>query len=211
AMTEVHEVASFYHHFDVVKDVDVQPAAITVRVCDSLSCAMCGAEDLIGSLEGKLGADVRIQRVPCVGRCEQAPVAICGEKPLPQASVEHVAAAVDNTDVEPESLSPVTYNEYRRDGGYAIWTECVSGQRDRETVIKALEDSNLRGLGGAGFPAGRKWRSLSAEPAPRMVAINIDEGEPGTFKDRYFLERDPHRFIEGTLIGAWAVESDEVY
>ncbi|HET7570637.1 MAG TPA: NAD(P)H-dependent oxidoreductase subunit E [Gammaproteobacteria bacterium] len=211
SMTEVHEVASFYHHFEVVKDPDAEPAALTVRVCDSISCAMCSADELVRSLEGKLGGNVRIQRVSCVGRCQDAPVAVCGRHPLPRATTESVVAAATDGATQPEELSPVTYTDYRRDGGYDTWLECVNGRRDRDSVIKAMQDSNLRGLGGAGFPAGRKWDILSKQPAPRLVAINIDEGEPGTFKDRYFLERDPHRFLEGTLIAAWAIDSDEIY
>jgi formate dehydrogenase len=211
ALTEVYEVASFYHHFDIVRDPATQPPALTVRVCDSVTCAMCGADRLIESLEGTLGSNVRVQRVPCVGRCAEAPVAICGQKPVPAATAERVVAAVAAHDVLPESLTPVNYAAYRRGGGYATWLECVNGKRTRESVIKAMEDSSLRGLGGAGFPAGRKWRLVGKEPGLRVVAINIDEGEPGTFKDRYFLERDPHRFLEGTLIAAWAIESHEVY
>ncbi|HEU0196017.1 MAG TPA: NAD(P)H-dependent oxidoreductase subunit E [Nevskiaceae bacterium] len=211
SMTEVYEVASFYHHFDVVKDPAAQPAKITVRVCDSVTCAMCGGEQLAASLETTLGSSVRVQRVSCVGRCDEAPVAVCGQKPLAHASVEAVTAAVNASDTAAENLSPVTYAEYRKAGGYQLWQDCVNGKRSRREVIKTLEDSSLRGLGGAGFPTGRKWRLVAKEPAPRIVAINLDEGEPGTFKDRYFLERDPHRFVEGTLIAAWAVDSQEVY
>jgi formate dehydrogenase len=211
SLTEVYEVASFYHHFDIVRDAAVQPPALTVRVCDSLTCSMCGAEELVESLQGKLGSNVRIQRVPCVGRCADAPVAICGQKPVLAATPERITAAVAAHDVVPETLNPVTYADYRRNGGYHTWVECVTGKRDRESVLKAMEDSSLRGLGGAGFPAGRKWRLVGKEPGLRLVAINIDEGEPGTFKDRYFLERDPHRFLEGTLIAAWAIDSHEVY
>ncbi|HEV7122997.1 MAG TPA: NAD(P)H-dependent oxidoreductase subunit E [Rhodanobacter sp.] len=211
SLTEVYEVASFYHHFDIVRDPATHPPALTVRVCDSVTCSMCGADELVESLQGKLGANVRIQRVPCVGRCADAPVAVCGQKPVPAATAERVAAVVTAHDVVPEALAPVTYAEYRRGGGYATWVECATGKRDRESVIKAMEDSSLRGLGGAGFPAGRKWRLVGKEPGLRVVAINIDEGEPGTFKDRYFLERDPHRFLEGTLIAAWAIGSHEVY
>src|SRR5699024_3112071 len=211
SMTEVYEVASFYHHFDIVEDENARRPGVTVRVCDSMTCCMYGAEQLIESLESRYGDDVKVQRVPCVGRCQDAPVAICGDNPLAQATVESVSEAVRDKAVEPETLNAVTYDEYRRNGGYELWAECVNGQRYRETIIKTLEDANLRGLGGAGFPAGRKWRSVGGEPAPRLVAINIDEGEPGTFKDRYFLERDPHRFLEGTLIGAWAVQAEAVY
>jgi formate dehydrogenase len=211
SLTEVYEVASFYHHFDIIRDPAVEPPALTVRVCDSVTCSMCGADELIDALQGELVANVRIQRVPCVGRCADAPVAICGQKPVAAATAERVAAAVVAHDVVPETLAPVTYAEYRRGGGYHTWVECMTGKRDRESVIKAMEDSSLRGLGGAGFPAGRKWRLVGKEPGLRVVAINIDEGEPGTFKDRYFLERDPHRFLEGTLIAAWAIGSHEIY
>jgi formate dehydrogenase len=211
SLTEVYEVASFYHHFDIVRDPATTPPALTVRVCDSVTCAMCGAENLIESLQGTLGANVRIQRVPCVGRCADAPVAICGQKPVLAATAERVVAAVTAHDVAPEPLTPVAYAEYRRGGGYKTWVECVTGKRSRESVIKTMEDSSLRGLGGAGFPAGRKWGLVAKAPGLRVVAINIDEGEPGTFKDRHFLERDPHRFLEGTLIAAWAIESHEVY
>lgn len=210
SMTEVYEVASFYHHFDIL-EAGEEPADLTVRVCDSMTCCMAGAEGLIDSLESTLASNIRVQRVPCVGRCQDAPVAICGQNPLPRATVDAVTDAVANNRIEAETLSPVTYADYRADGGYDLWLECVNGQRDRDAIIKAMEDSNLRGLGGAGFPAGRKWRFLNLEPKPRLVAINIDEGEPGTFKDRHFLERDPHRFVEGTLIAAWAIEAEEVY
>ncbi|HEX7324918.1 MAG TPA: NAD(P)H-dependent oxidoreductase subunit E [Rhodanobacteraceae bacterium] len=211
SMTEVYEVASFYHHFDIVRDPAAGPAALTVRVCDSVTCAMYGSEALAGALEAKLGPNVRVQRVSCVGRCDCAPVAVCGIHPIAHADADNVATAVAVHDVQPEALQPVTYADYRSKGGYQTWVDCVSGKREREAVVKTLEDSSLRGLGGAGFPTGRKWRLVRKEPGLHVVAINIDEGEPGTFKDRYFLERDPHRFIEGTLIAAWAVESSEVY
>lgn len=211
SMTEVHEVATFYHHFTVVKDPEFKPAEVTVRVCDSITCAMHGASDLIASLKDTLGEGVRVQVVPCVGRCQDAPVAICGQNPLPRATVDTVVRAVEQKQTGPEPLQPVGYAEYRRADGYALWRQCVQGERTRESVIQAMEVSSLRGLGGAGFPTGRKWHLVAQEPAPRIVAINLDEGEPGTFKDRYFLETDPHRFLEGTLIAAWAIDSTEVY
>lgn len=211
SMCEVYEVASFYHHFDIIEDGDSGPATVTVRVCDSVTCSMYGSEDLVRSLQSKLGPDARIKRVPCLGRCADAPVAICGQNPLPAATAESVVRAVADRQLEPERLSPLGYADYRHDGGYKTWLECVDGKRDRETVIATMESSHLRGLGGAGFPTGRKWRLVRKQPTPRVVAINIDEGEPGTFKDRYFLERDPHRFLEGALIAAWAIESDEIY
>jgi len=225
AMTEVYEVATFYHHFDVVKEGDAAPAAITVRVCDSISCEMAGANELLAKLPGILGKEVRVLHAPCVGRCETAPNAIVGQNPLPRASVEQVAALVKAKAVKhpaPGSgakhprmdiVSPayVDYAAYRAKGGYALAKACIEGARKREDVIAVMDSSGLRGLGGAGFPTGRKWKSVAAEPAPRLCAINIDEGEPGTFKDRYYLERDPHRFVEGALIAAWAVGIDEIY
>ncbi|MGZ3182213.1 MAG: NADH-ubiquinone oxidoreductase-F iron-sulfur binding region domain-containing protein [Telluria sp.] len=208
---EVYEVATFYHHFDVVREGREGPPALTVRVCESLSCSMAGAGDLLDRLPGLLGADVRVQPVPCVGRCEQAPVAVVGQRPVPHASAEAVLAhaSAGHTRHEPENY--IGHAEYVRDGGYALLRECVSGARSPEQVIGLLEDSGLRGLGGAGFPAGRKWKLVRAEAGPRLMAINIDEGEPGTFKDRYYLERDPHRFLEGALIAAWAVGIDAIY
>lgn len=211
SMTEVHEVATFYHHFKVVKDPEFKPAEVTVRVCDSITCAMHGASGLIASLKDSLGSEVQLQVVPCVGRCQDAPVAICGQNPVPQATAAKMAQVLEQRQTGPEPLQPVDYQAYRQAGGYELWRQCVQGERTRESVVQAMEDSSLRGLGGAGFPTGRKWRLVAQEPAPRIVAINLDEGEPGTFKDRHFLETDPHRFLEGTLIAAWAVDSSEVY
>jgi formate dehydrogenase len=212
AMTEVYEVATFYHHFDVVKDGDTAPAAITVRVCDSISCDLAGSRALIEKLPGLLGKDVRVLHAPCVGRCDTAPVAVVGQNPVPHATAEKVAALVDARSVKDTvTPEPIRYRAYRASGGYELAAACLAGNRKREDVIAAMEDSGLRGLGGAGFPAGRKWKIVAAEPAPRLLAINIDEGEPGTFKDRYYLERDPHRFLEGALVAAWAVGIAEIY
>jgi len=223
AMTEIYEVATFYHHFDLLKEGDAAPPAITVRVCDSIACEMAGANELLARLPRILGKDVRVLHAPCVGRCETAPNAVIGQNPLPHATVEKVSALVKARAVKhPGSdakhphldiVSPayVDYAAYRAKGGYALAKACVEGEKKREDLIAVMENSGLRGLGGAGFPAGRKWKSVAAEPAPRLMAINIDEGEPGTFKDRYYLERDPHRFIEGALIAAWAVGIDEIY
>jgi len=225
SMTEVYEVATFYHHFDVIKEGDAAPPAITVRVCDSIACEMAGSSELLAKLPGILGRDVRVLHAPCIGRCETAPAAVVGQNPLPQASVQEIVALVNAKSVKhpaPDSreshphkdiVSPayVDYAAYRAQGGYALAKSCIEGAKKREDVITVMENSGLRGLGGAGFPAGRKWKSVAAEPAPRLMAINIDEGEPGTFKDRWYLERDPHRFIEGALIAAWAVGIDEIY
>ena len=211
AMTEIYEVATFYHHFDVLSDDDVPPPALTVRVCESVTCAMFGAEALIKDLEGTVARSYRIQRVPCVGRCHAAPVAVVGQHPVEQATSESVARQIEGGDHEPETLRPLSLDDYRKGGGYAVWQACLAGVRTRDEVIKTLQDSKLRGLGGAGFPAGTKWSILRQQAAPRLLAVNIDEGEPGTFKDRHYLERDPHRFLEGMLIAAWAVEADACY
>ena len=211
AQAEVYEVATFYHHFDVVKDGEAQPAALTVRVCDTLSCRMAGAEDLLQRLPAVLGADVRVLRTPCVGRCEQAPVAVVGRNPVVHATPENVAAAVAARATEPPLAPYIDYDAYRNGGGYRTWLDVWHGRRAVEEVIGAVEQSGLRGLGGAGFPAGRKWRAVSAENEPRLMAVNIDEGEPGTFKDRWYLERDPHRLLEGMLIAAYCVGVSEVY
>ncbi len=211
AMTEVYEVATFYHHFDVVKEGSKAPPALTVRVCDSLSCELSGAGPLMRGLKQALGDGVRVIPAPCVGRCEQAPVAVVGQNPVAQASVEKVQALVAGKKTKCAVGKYVGYAEYRKQGGYKIAAECLANQRDAETLIKTMENSGLRGLGGAGFPTGRKWRIVRGEKGPRVMAINIDEGEPGTFKDRVYLERDPHRFLEGMLIAAWTVQISEVY
>jgi formate dehydrogenase len=217
AMAEVYEVATFYHHFDVVKEGDAAPPAITVRVCDSIACDLAGSRDLLETLPPLLGRDVRVLPAPCVGRCETAPVAVVGQNPVPHATLEKVLSRVNAkavTHSTPDtSITPghIDYAAYRAAGGYVLAAACVNGQRTAADLIAIMEHSGLRGLGGAGFPAGRKWKIVAAEPAPRLMAINIDEGEPGTFKDRYYLERDPHRFLEGALIAAYAVGIDAVY
>jgi formate dehydrogenase len=211
SMAEVYEVATFYHHFDVVKEGDAAPAAITVRVCESLACEMAGARELLAKLRRILGRDVRVISAPCVGRCETAPVAVIGQNPLPHATPEGVKKLVKAKALKPKPGKYVAYAEYRNSGGYRILQQCLGGKRDYQALTKAMEDSGLRGLGGAGFPAGRKWKIVRAEPEPRLMAVNIDEGEPGTFKDRYYLERDPHRFLEGMLVAAWTAGIAEVY
>ena len=211
AQTEVYEVATFYHHFDVVKEGGEAPAAMTVRVCDGLSCEMAGARDLIAKLPAILGRDVRVIAAPCVGRCEQAPVAVIGQNPVPHATVEEIAAKVEAKQTTHTHTGHIDYAGYKANGGYQLLRDCIGGVRDVEGVIKTMESSGLRGLGGAGFPAGRKWRIVRNEAGPRLMAINIDEGEPGTFKDRFYLEQDPHRFIEGALIAAWAVGIETIY
>jgi formate dehydrogenase beta subunit len=207
----VYEVASFYHHFDIVKENEAAPAALTVRVCDGLSCEMAGAQDLLSKLPVLLGRDVRVIPAPCVGRCEQAPVAVVGQHPVPKATTGAIADKVEAKVIKHVPSGFIGLSDYQAAGGYSLLEACLSGKKDLDAVINTMEDSGLRGLGGAGFPAGRKWRIVRAEQGPRLMAVNIDEGEPGTFKDRYYLERDPHRFLEGMLIAAWAVGIDKVY
>ncbi|MBI3938636.1 MAG: NAD(P)H-dependent oxidoreductase subunit E [Betaproteobacteria bacterium] len=235
AMAEVYEVATFYHHFDVVKEGGTPPPPLTVRVCNSLSCELAGANRLLAELTRAPGENVRVVPAPCVGRCEQAPVAVVAQNPVGHATVEEVKRAVAAKKTKCPVGKYITYDQYRRNGGYRLAAQCLAGERDadevintvedsglranharhradhQDEIIKTIEDSGLRGLGGAGFPAGRKWRIVRNEPAPRLLAVNIDEGEPGTFKDRYYLERDPHRFLEGAIIAAWAVEISEIY
>jgi formate dehydrogenase beta subunit len=211
ALTEVYEVATFYHHFDVVKEGETPPPALTVRVCDSISCALFGSEDLIKKLSGTVGKDVRVLHAPCVGRCESAPVAVVGQNPVLNATLDSVQKAVSSRKTTCEETRYIDYAAYRKNGGYSLMRDCLAGKRTREELTKIMEDSALRGLGGAGFPTGRKWKIVAAEPSPRVMAVNIDEGEPGTFKDRYYLERDPHRFLEGMLVAAWCSGVGEIY
>ena len=211
APAEVYEVATFYHHFDVVKEDETPPPTLTVRVCDSITCELFGANALVATLIDALGYNVRVQRVPCVGRCETAPVAVVGTNPIRHATSDLVVQAVEQGKTNPELETYIDYRAYCEAGGYETLARCLSGALSPEHIIKVLEDSDLRGLGGAGFPVGRKWRIVKDQPAPRLLAINIDEGEPGTFKDRYFLERDPHRFFEGMLISAPVVGIEDIY
>ena len=210
ALTEVYEVATFYSHFDVVKD-GPPPPAITVRVCDSLSCAMAGAEKLLRDLPGKLGSNVRVLRAPCMGACDHAPVCAVGHVQTFSATTDKVAAAAKSRPHAHAFNPGADFAAYQKSGGYALLKSCLDGKRTCEELIKLVSDAGLRGLGGAGFPTGRKWQLVRAESAPRLFAVNADEGEPGTFKDRFYLERDPHRFIEGMLIAAWVVEAADTY
>jgi len=210
-MAEIYETATFYHHFDVLNENEPPPPTLTIRVCESLTCEMFGAKELINQLEAKYKDDVRIQAVPCIGRCDTAPVAVVGTNPIEHANQEKIDNAVNRREFDAAMPEYIDYASYRKSGGYQTLIDCVNGKHDREEIIKILEDSKLRGLGGAGFPTGQKWRILRQQSKPRLIAINIDEGEPGTFKDRYYLEQDPHRFIEGTLIAHWAIEAEDIY
>ena len=237
-MAEVYEVATFYHHFEVVRGSD-PVADITIRVCDGLSCELAGAKQLLKRLPDILGnSNIKVVPAPCVGRCEQAPVAVVHQYPVIFATEDKVSAAVQNrltnhpsakdgASFEPadlaespispagesQSISPdyVGYDSYKSKGGYILASQLALGQGSSDDIIQAMESSGLRGLGGAGFPAGRKWRIVRDQVAPKLMAVNLDEGEPGTFKDRTYLERDPHRFLEGLLIAAQVVGIDACY
>lgn len=202
AQAEVYEVASFYHHFDVVREGETRPPALTLRVCNGLSCALEGSEALIKTMKDVLGGNIRVQAVPCVGRCDAAPVAVLGQNPIGRANQSAILAAVSAKAYKAPMPDALDYKTYVQQGGYQLLEALHQGLRADEAIIAALEVSGLRGLGGAGFPVYRKWNILRQQPAPRYMAVNIDEGEPGTFKDRYYLERDPHRFLEGMLIAA---------
>lgn len=241
-MVEVFEVASFYHHFDILKDDAIAPV-LTVRVCGGLSCEMAGGRELLARLPALLGRAVRIVEAPCIGRCAQAPAVLAGLVAVPEATAQTVTDTVhglvntvsgvpdalavtppgsagrDLTQNQPIpsvkrslcAIETIVYDAYRAAGGYGLAAAVVNGEHDAEAVLEALEHAGLRGLGGAGFPAGRKWRIVREQSAPRLMAVNIDEGEPGTFKDRHYLERDPHRFLEGVLIAAQVVGTEAVY
>jgi len=208
---EVYEVATFYAHFDVVLENENAPPAITVRVCESLSCAMAGSADLMERLKRAFGAGVRVVPVPCVGRCDGAPAVAVGQRHVAPAMVNAVAEAVNQRAVAPVVPDYPNLADYRKAGGYGVLADCLAGRKTREQTIAELSDASLRGLGGAGFPTGRKWGFVRAEPKPRLMAVNADEGEVGTFKDRHVLETAPHQFLEGALIAAWAVEAEEIY
>jgi formate dehydrogenase beta subunit len=211
AFAEVFETATFYAHFDVVKEGDKQIPSLTVRVCDSLTCALFGAERLLATLQRELGEGVRVVRAPCVGLCDHAPAVEVGHNFLKRADVASVKTAVGHRDTHPHVPDYIDYDAYRAAGGYRTLERLRSGALSADDVLRVLDDGSLRGLGGAGFPTGRKWRSVRGEPGPRLMAVNGDEGEPGTFKDQYFLNSDPHRCLEGALIGAQVVEASDLY
>ncbi len=211
ALTEVYETATFYAHFDIVDEDDSPLPPTTVRVCDSLTCELYGAQRLISELSSDLGPSARVVRAPCMGRCDTAPVAEVGHRHVDHATADSIRAAVDNREFHPVIPKYESLSEYRAQGGYRLLEECRSGVRTADELVSIMQDSPLRGLGGAGFPTGLKWKIVRSYPGSRLMAVNADEGEPGTFKDRYYLERAPHRFLEGMAIAAWVVEAETVY
>ena len=211
SQTEVYEVATFYHHFDIIKSDQKKPPALTVRVCDSVTCEINGANELAQNLDDYFKGTIRIQKVPCIGRCQNAPVAVVKFNPIDNATLKNVKQAVDARDYLPSIPNYIDMEEYIKRDGYKLFEKVKNDDAEKERVLKELENSNLRGLGGAGFPAGKKWRILKEQNAPRLLAVNIDEGEPGTFKDRHYLESDPHTFFEGMLIASEVVGIDKIY
>jgi formate dehydrogenase len=213
SQAEVYEVATFYAHFDVVKEGEAPPPTLTIRVCDSLSCELAGARELMDELvrEYHAGGDVRVVRAPCMGRCDTAPALEIGHNHIDHATPEKVAKAIGARDFHPRLPDYQTFDAYVAAGGYETLDALRGGVSPVEAVRDDILSSGLRGLGGAGFQAGRKFDIVRAAPAPRFLAVNGDEGEPGTFKDRYYLERTPHLFLEGTLIVAWGIDATRCY
>ena len=208
---EVYEVATFYAHFDVVREGEEAPPALTIRVCDSLSCELAGAAALLPELQARYGSKVRVVRAPCMGACDKAPVCAVGHHQVFHATAANVDAAAKAARHDAALTPGKDFAAYVAGGGYKLLRACLDGQRTRDEVIKIVDDAGLRGMGGAGFPTGQKWKFVRKEPGPRLMAVNGDEGEPGTFKDRYYLGLDPHRILEGMLVAAWVVEAAEVY
>ncbi len=209
-MAEVYEVATFYAHFDVVED-DAEPAPVTVRVCDSLSCCLAGGNQLRRQLTASAPDGVRIVGAPCMGRCDHGPAVMVGRNAIAPATAENILALATEARTEAAPFPYPNLVSYSLQGGYQLLRACLDGRRSPDEVIRILTQSGLRGLGGAGFPTGQKWRAVRSQPGPRLLAVNADEGEPGTFKDRFYLETEPHRFLEGMLIAAWAVEAEAIY
>ena len=211
-MAAVYETATFYAHFDVIHDEEAPPPEITLRVCNSVSCQLAGAGALHEALaDGTDPSQVRVVHAPCMGRCDTAPVVAVGQHHVGNATVQTVGAAVEQKQVQPDEIHWQKLADYRSVGGYQLLKECRDGRITVESLAEELQQAGLRGLGGAGFPTYRKWQAVRAEPGPRYAVINADEGEPGTFKDRYHLEREPHVFLEGALVSAWAVEAKALY
>ena len=211
ALAEIYETATFYHHFDVLEEDQAPPPEITIRVCNSLTCEMAGAESLISNLKNTLSEDVRILTAPCMGACDRAPADAVAQNQVFHATPKKIQSAVSKGQLKPTIPNYIDFDTYISEGGYKTLKRCYSGELSREEVIASLELSELRGMGGAGFPTGRKWRIVRDFPEPRLMAVNGDEGEPGTFKDRYFIEREPYRFLEGVLIGMWVVQAGACY
>ena len=210
ATSEIHEVASFYHHFNLTATTEL-PRKICIKVCESITCSMFGSSDLLANLPNHLPQGTTIQKVPCIGRCDSAPVAVVGKNPVLHATVEKIITLVGNKNTQPSLPNYTDLESALEEGGYNIYKMCLEKKFTPSKIIKILTTAGLRGLGGAGFSTGKKWDIVRSFPSPRSVAVNIDEGEPGTFKDRHYLEKLPHQFLEGMLISAWAVEANKCF
>jgi len=211
SMAEVFEVATFYHHFDIVKEGEKPIPKITIRICEGVSCEMAKSKVLFGKLSEVIRKDVRLIYAPCVGACDKAPVAVVNKRQIHHANLKKLQNSLSSKDTKPLIPAYKSFDEYHAEGGYKEWAKCLNNYSKREEVISHIDSSGLRGLGGAGFPTGRKWGFLKDAKKPRILAINADEGEPGTFKDRFILDTNPHRMLEGILITAWAVEANKAY
>ena len=210
SLAEVHEVATFYHHFNVIEDSESK-YSLTVRVCEGISCEMANSKNLFKQLDGESYPHVQVKFAPCVGACDKAPIVVVGKNQIQNADLNTAKTAIEEKQTMPVKPNYRNFSDYIRRGGYKQWKKCLAGAIDKKEVIEIIETAGLRGLGGAGFPTARKWKFLENTPKPRVLAINADEGEPGTFKDRFILDTNPHRMLEGILIAAWAVEADSVY
>jgi len=211
-MAVIYETATFYAHFDVLDDTEAAPPPLTVRVCDSLPCQLAGSAALHRAVAA--GADpqaVRVVRAPCMGHCQHAPVAEVGRRHVGHATPEAVAATIAAGSFGPVPVDWPRLQTYRAAGGLRLVEDLRVGTVAVSDLAASLEAAGLRGLGGAGFPTHRKWEIVRSGPGPRYVVINADEGEPGTFKDRYHLERSPHQFLEGALVSAHVVEAAAAY
>lgn len=211
SLAQVHEVASFYSQFILARENEAAPPPVVVRVCESLTCELNNAGQLFEDCKRRFGKDALILRAPCMGHCEEAPVASVNKRHLGHAAVAAIEQAIENKAFEPVIPDYKSFDDYSAGGGYRLLEACLNGEYERERIIEILSDSKLRGLGGAGYPTGRKWASVLQLPKPKILAVNFDESEMGTFKDRYFVERDPHRLLEGILIATWTCETYQAY
>ena len=210
--SEAYEVATFYAHFDVIDNHDISPPDITIRVCDSLTCELNGSEEILNTLKQKYDKNrVRVLRAPCMGLCDHAPACEVGHNHIKKCTLSSIETAISKKSIHASIVEGITFEDYKKNGGYQLIESCYKGNVSVDEIIEKLQKSGLKGMGGAGFPAGQKWKFVRMEKAPRLMTINGDEGEPGTFKDKFYLEKDLHRFFEGMLIAAWAVEAKDIY
>jgi formate dehydrogenase beta subunit len=211
SLAEAFETATFYAHFDVVKEEDAAIPALTLRVCDSIACELAGSEALIAQLEEAALPNTRIQRVPCIGQCACAPAAVVGQKIFAPAQAGDVITAAKSKNIQPDAICHIAFDAYREKGGYSLFERMHANEQDAKNLLEIIDKAGLRGMGGAGFPVARKWQAVRAMPGRKVMIVNADEGEPGTFKDRFLLENDPHRVLEGALIAAQIVGADEIF